>query len=305
MKKFLKIFFTGFLSVLLAAVIVLAANTFWYYPHYKDNKSVAQINAENTESIKMMSYNLRCISPTDFGKKSWFYRADLIVDDIENEKPGIIGFQEATKWHYSYLQETFPQYDSVITYRDEAFNSEGCPIFYNKSLYTLVDKGSFWLSETPEEPSFGWDAACRRTATWALMKDKRNGKQFYFVNTHLDHKGVEARKNGLKMVLDRIATMNPDGYPMVLTGDFNVTPDDECLVDLDKRMESARKIATVTDTKSSFNGWGKFTPEDSYLIDYIYVSGFKAVPEFRTVTETYAGKPYISDHYPIVSVLEY
>ena len=107
------------------------------------------------------------------------------------------------------------------------------------------------------------------------------------------------------MVLDRIAAMNPDGYPMVLTGDFNVTPDDECLVDLDKRMESARKIATVTDTKSSFNGWGKFTPEDSYLIDYIYVSGFKAVPEFRTVTETYAGKPYISDHYPIVSVLEY
>ena len=102
-----------------------------------------------------------------------------------------------------------------------------------------------------------------------------------------------------------IAAMNPDGYPMVLTGDFNVTPDDECLVDLDKRMDSARKIAKVTDTKSSFNGWGKFTSEDSYLIDYIYVSGFKAVPQFRTITETFAGKPYISDHYPIMSVLEY
>ena len=96
MKKVIKGILISLLSVLLAAVIVLAANTFWYYPHYKENKGVAQINAENTESINMMSYNLRCISPTDFGKKSWFYRADLIINDIENEKPGIIGFQEAT-----------------------------------------------------------------------------------------------------------------------------------------------------------------------------------------------------------------
>jgi endonuclease/exonuclease/phosphatase family metal-dependent hydrolase len=178
-------------------------------------------------------------------------------------------------------------------------------IFWNTEVIEMIEWGTYWLSETPDEPSYGWDAACRRTATWALMKDRRNGKHFYFVNTHLDHKGVEARKNGLQMVLNRIAGMNPEGYPMVLTGDFNVTPDDECLVDLDKRMDSARKIAKVTDTKSSFNGWGKFTPEDSYLIDYIYVSGFKAVPQFRTITETFAGKPYISDHYPIMSVLEY
>ena len=132
MKKVLKGILVSLLSAVLAVIIVLTANTFWFYPHYKENKQVVSVDAKNTTNIKMMSYNLRCISPTDFGKKSWFYRADLIVDDIENEKPGIIGFQEATKWHYSYLQETFPEYDSVITYRDEAFNSEGCPIFYNK-----------------------------------------------------------------------------------------------------------------------------------------------------------------------------
>ena len=89
----------------------------------------------------------------------------------------------------------------------------------------------------------GWDAACYRTATWALMKDKRNGRNFYFVNTHLDHVGVVARKNGLQLVVDRIAAMNPEGYPMVLTGDFNMTPDDPALADLDKQMTSTRAMA--------------------------------------------------------------
>lgn len=169
----------------------------------------------------------------------------------------------------------------------------------------MLEWGTYWLSETPDVPSYGWDAACRRTATWTLMKDKRNGKKFFFVNTHLDHKGVEARKKGLQLVVDKIAAMNPDGYPMVLTGDFNVTPDDECLVELDKQMESARKIAKVTDNYTTYNGWGRNAPEKEYVIDYIYVSGFSAVPEFRTDIQPYAGVQFISDHYPIISVLKY
>ena len=88
--------------------------------------------------------------------------------------------------------------------------------------------------ETPDVPSFGWDADCRRTVTWALMNDRRNGRSFYFVHTHLDHVGRLAQKNGLQLILDRIADINPEGYPMVLTGDFNVFPDDDCLVELDK-----------------------------------------------------------------------
>ena len=110
-------------------------------------------------------------------------------------------------------------------------------------MFDLKSAETFWLSETPEKPSMGWDAACFRTATWALMKDKKTGKKFYFVNTHLDHKGKEAQKNGLKLIVDRIAQINPDGYPMVLTGDFNITPDNKALTDLDAKMQSARKIA--------------------------------------------------------------
>ena len=167
----------------------------------------------------------------------------------------------------------------------------------------MIKSGTFWLSETPEKPSMGWDAACYRTATWALMKDKKTGKKFYFVNTHLDHVGREAQKNGLKLIVDRIASINPEGYPMVLTGDFNITPDNPGLVDLDKIMTSTRKIAKKTDNKGTFNGWR--TDREGGVIDYIYMSGFSSVPVYETIVKKYADKPFISDHYPIMSVLEF
>jgi endonuclease/exonuclease/phosphatase family metal-dependent hydrolase len=165
----------------------------------------------------------------------------------------------------------------------------------------MIKWGTFWLSETPEKPSMGWDAACKRTATWALMKDKKTGKQFYFVNTHLDHRGAEARRKGLELIVARIAEINPKGYPMVLTGDFNVKPDDEALKELDTKMQSARKIAPRTDNNPTFNNWGKIKPDK--VIDYIYVSGFSACPEYHTITEKYGTWKYISDHYPIYAKL--
>jgi endonuclease/exonuclease/phosphatase family metal-dependent hydrolase len=225
---------------------------------------------------------------------------------LEDVKPDVFGVQEALPHQVADVTEQAPNYKKVGVGRDDGVaKGEFMSIFWNVETMEMLEWGTYWLSETPDVPSYGWDAACRRTATWALMKDKRNGKKFYFVNTHLDHRGVLARKNGLQLVVDNIAAMNPEGYPMVLTGDFNVLPDDECLVDLDKQMQSARKIAKVTDNLSTFNGWGNKKPEDEYVIDYIYVSGFKSVPEYRTNMQQYAEKPYISDHYPIVSVLEY
>lgn len=116
---------------------------------------------------------------------------------------------------------------------------------------------------------------------------------------------MEARKNGLQLLVDKIAAMNPDSYPMVLTGDFNMHPGDASLSDLDKQMSSARKVAEKTDNIDTYNGWGSGSTDGSHVIDYIYVSGFKSVVEYRTVTDPYAGITYVSDHYPIISILEY
>ena len=300
MKKIIKTVLISLLCLFLAAVIVLVGNTFLFYPYYNDNKQAVEIQVENNGQIKMMSYNLRCISPTDWGKKAWFYRADLVVDDIENEKPGIIGFQESTKWHYKYLVDTLKGYDSVIEYRDEAFNSEGCPIFYNTSLYELVDKGSFWLSETPEVMSKSWGAQYNRVCSYVILTDKASGEDFVVFNTHLSHVSDEARINGIKVVLDKIAEFG--SLPSVIMGDFNALEGSVTYNSVTENFLDAKKVAEKTSDSHTYQNWGN--PEKFQRIDYFMVSktGFK-INSYDVLSGVHDGV-YSSDHCPIVLEVE-
>lgn len=300
MKKIIKTVLISLLCLVLAAVIVLVGNTFLFYPYYNDNKQAVEIQVENNSQIKMMSYNLRCISPTDWGKKAWFYRANLVIDDIENEKPGIIGFQESTKWHYKYLVDTLKGYDSVIEYRDEAFNSEGCPIFYNTSLYELVDKGSFWLSETPEVMSKSWGAQYNRVCSYVILTDKASGEDFVVFNTHLSHVSDEARINGIKVVLDKIAEFG--SLPAVIMGDFNALEGSVTYNSVTENFLDTKKVAEKTSDSHTYQNWGN--PEKFQRIDYFMVSktGFK-INSYDVLSGVHDGV-YSSDHCPIVLEVE-
>ncbi|MBP3560284.1 MAG: endonuclease/exonuclease/phosphatase family protein [Clostridia bacterium] len=300
MKKIIKTVLISLLCLVLAAVIVLVGNTFLFYPYYNNNKQAVEIQVENNGQIKMMSYNLRCISPTDWGKKAWFYRANLVIDDIENEKPGIIGFQESTKWHYKYLVDTLKGYDSVIEYRDEAFNSEGCPIFYNTSLYELVDKGSFWLSETPEVMSKSWGAQYNRVCSYVILTDKASGEDFVVFNTHLSHVSDEARINGIKVVLDKIAEFG--SLPSVIMGDFNALEGSVTYNSVTENFLDAKKVAEKTSDSHTYQNWGN--PEKFQRIDYFMVSktGFK-INSYDVLSAVHDGV-YSSDHCPIVLEVE-
>lgn len=253
---------------------------------------------EGSENLKVMSYNIRLGSGKD-GTNSWALRYTATEEMLKDQKPDVFGVQEALDYQVHYIEDMCG-YESVGVGREDGKKEgEHMSIFWNKKTVSMLKWGTFWLSETPQKPSKGWDAACFRTATWALMKDKKTGKKFYFVNTHLDHEGKEARKNGLKLIVEKIAEMNPEGLPMVLTGDFNIEPSNPALADLDARMQSTRKIAQKTDDLTTYNGWGK----SSMMIDYIYVSGFSSCPEYQTVTKRYADRKFISDHYPICATL--
>lgn len=247
-----------------------------------------------TEGLKVMSYNIRLGSAND-GTNQWALRASATQEMLEDQAPDVFGVQEALDYQVRFIEEMCG-YEYVGVGRENGKKEgEHMAIFWNKKKVSMLKWGTFWLSETPEEPSMGWDAACKRTATWALMKDKKTGRKFYFINTHLDHEGKEAQKNGLKLIVDRLAEINPDGLPMVLTGDFNITPDNKALTDLDAMMQSARKIAEKTDSHDTYNGWGR----GKGVIDYIYVSGFSSCPEFQTVVKRYKDRKFISDHYPV------
>lgn len=265
--------------------------------------------------IKVMSYNVRMGIAED-GKNSWENRKAATPAMIKDVAPDIFGVQEAFDFQLAYITDNCPDYKCIGVGREDGVSKgEHMSIFYNTNTIELVEWGTYWLSETPDKVSKGWDAACYRTATWSLLKEKATGRKFFYVNTHLDHKGVVARKEGLALLHRRISEMNPDNLPMILTGDFNVLPDDPGLVDLDKLMKSARFSAVDADKFGSFNGWGKNGKSKGapdlkkdnldYLlpIDYIYYAGFDVCTEFRVVTKSYAGKPYISDHYPVVAYL--
>ena len=263
--------------------------------------SDAKKKPDQPYELKVMSYNIRLGSGKD-GTNAWMYRYPATAMMIDDQRPDVFGVQEALDYQVNYIDEYCRDYDCVGVGRDDGRKKgEHMSIFWNKKTVKLLKWGTFWLSETPENPSIGWDAACFRTATWALMKDKRTGRQFYFVNTHLDHVGVEARRNGLKLIVDKIAEINPEGHPMVLAGDFNIKPDNAALNELDTKMQSARKIAEKTDNHNTYNAWGKAKKDE--VIDYIYVSGFSACPEYQTVTRKYDERSFISDHFPIFARL--
>ncbi|MBD9293923.1 MAG: endonuclease/exonuclease/phosphatase family protein [Bacteroidales bacterium] len=259
----------------------------------------ARAAGDTPDEITVISYNIRMGEAKD-GTNSWEYRYPASALMIDDQKPDVFGLQEAFDYQVKYMDEYCQGYKCVGVGREDGkHKGEHMSIFYNTKTVQLLKWGTYWLSETPDKPSKGWDAACVRTATWTLMKDKKNGKKFYYVNTHLDHVGREAQRKGLELIVNKIKEMNKEGYPMILTGDFNVEPTDSVLDGLNSMMTSARESAVKTDKDYTYNGWGK----SKATIDYIYYSGFSAAPVFEVVRKPYMERTFISDHFPVKAVL--
>lgn len=290
MKNVWKRILVGVLGLILAALVVF----FWHFPGYMLRKVPIAVPAESEETT-IMSCNVRCLTPLDLGKRSWYYRADRMLKDIGVVAPGIIGFQEVTSWQYDYLVECLPDFDSVITYRDESIIAEGCPIFYHTGLYSLIDKGSFWLSETPGVMSKDWGAAHYRICSYAILEDKA-GSQFVVFNTHLDHVSDEARIKGIQVVLDKIEAFG--GLPAVIMGDLNAEENSETYAAVTEHFLDVRYAAEQTVDSHTYQGWGE--AETFRRIDYFMISktGF-SVLEYSVCSAVQDGV-YYSDHCPIV-----
>ena len=286
----------AFLALILAIGLICCCPSFGYLPGYLIKKRPVTIMPADNGEIRIMSCNVRYLVLRDFGKKSWFYRADKLLADVAAQKPGVIGFQEVTKWQYQYLVDTLPGYDSVITYRDDGKRSEGCPVFYNTALYTLVDKGSFWLSETPEVMSKDWGAGCYRVCSYVILTDRASGKNFVVFNTHLDHASDEARINGIRVVLDKITQFG--GLSAVIMGDFNAEEGSATYNSVTENFLDARYEAEKTTGVGTFHAWGQI--EGGWRIDYFMISrtGFRVLR--YDVVDTVRDGVYASDHHPIV-----
>ncbi len=251
--------------------------------------------------IKVISFNVRT-SALDTGTgHAWYNRKEACRALLKKENPTVFGVQEATPTQMSYFEaNTGYTAIGVGRYNDGRNDDETTGIFYNEDRVTLEDWGVFWLSETPGEVSKGWDANDNRTATWALFTHKFTGKKVFFINTHLDNIGVEARKNSITLIVDKLAELNPGGYTTILTADFNSSTDDVIFDPLKAALLDARGTAIVTDGGNTYNNWGN----GGSVIDHIFYSGL-TIKKFSVIRDVYLNVTYCSDHWPISALFQF
>ena len=255
--------------------------------------------------ISVISFNIRVDNAAD-GTNVWRNRRDAVVTMIERERPMLLGLQEAQPHQITYLSEHCPDYawyglgrdtGKVPPATDSYAAEETMAIFWRTAELELLDKGTFWLSETPDQVSKGWDASYRRTCTWAGFRHKKSGQTGYFFNTHLDNDGKVAREESIKLLVSRMKTINSKRRVSFLTADFNSNVTDACFAPLHVYMRDARANAAVSDDYPSWNGYGASTGR----LDHVFFSGDNCTArEFRTLRGDY-GVPYISDHYPVAA----
>ena len=254
-----------------------------------------------------MSYNIRYSGASkDTGDRAWEVRRPATLAMIADIKPDVFGVQEAKADQVQYLKENCQGYDLVgVGRKDGISGGEHMLVCWNTSTVEKLDWGTFWLSDTPDEPSYTWGTETPRSTTWAKMKHLKTGRTFFFICTHLHHKfnDQDPQKKSLALIISKMAELNPEGLPVILTGDFNINPDHYALEDLDKVMRSARTYSIYeTDHNITFNDWSE-TPETYEIIDYVYYKGMAGSLRFKRITKPYEGFQFISDHYPVVAEL--
>jgi endonuclease/exonuclease/phosphatase family metal-dependent hydrolase len=251
------------------------------------------------DELKIISFNIRYNSWNNIdGKNGWPYRKDAVVKMILDERPAAIGLQEALSDQLQYLDSNLSGYRRIGVGRDDGKEAgEFMAIYYDTTRLELSASTTRWLSETPGEPSIGWDAACRRTVTFARFNDRQSGEEFVYLNTHLDHVGMTARAKSAEYIAGIVAKCN--SLPVILGGDMNSTIDDTIFNALyNVGLKPARKLTDNSSTAITYNAYGN---EEGKVIDHFFVRDVR-VEQFRTLDGDY-GVPYISDHYPIEMVI--
>ena len=257
--------------------------------------------------IKIMSFNIRTSGMDKDTPNHWDNRKEACLALIKDQMPDIMGVQEATftnQWLWLKDKLKSAGYDGYGLNRQTGKESGSgeCPgILWNKNVIEKIEVGTFWLSETPDTPSKGWDANYYRTATWGLFKHIATGQIFVMVNTHLDHESTTAQVEGMKLIEQKLLEYEWD-YPLYLTGDFNVISTDKALDGVREFMRNARTYATVRDSNPTVNGFGNSSSRKQ--IDHIYYSDYLKAVEYYTIMDAYNGVTYVSDHYPIYAIIK-
>ena len=267
--------------------------------------AVAFTACGSATSLSVMTFNMRYDNPED-GQNNWRFRRERIAGVIKAQEVDVLGTQELLSNQFNDLSGLLTGYQGVGVGRlDGAESGEYCAVFFRKDRFTLLDSGTFWLSETPAAVgSLGWDGACERIATWVVLRD-RDGRELFFIDTHLDHVGQVARDEGVSLLMKRIETLS-GGRPVILTGDFNSEPGSSVVAHVQKDgvLRDAKAIAAQrSGTDWSFSDFGQIPEAERPLLDYIFVSGDIEAVRYEVLPDIFDGG-YVSDHAPVMAVVK-
>ena len=262
--------------------------------------------AEGTAKFNVATYNIRQLNGDDDKEgNGWERRCPYVADLIKFHDFNIFGTQEGFKSQLEDLKAALPGYDYIgVAREDGKEEGEHSAIFYDTNMFELLDHGDFWLSETPDKPGLGWDAACVRICSWGKFRHKETGKVFQFYNLHLDHVGRKARVESVKLV-QKIMKEKGLNLPTFLTGDFNVDQHDTLygvLGESDFLNDSFKKSDFVYALNCTWNDYKTDGYSDS-RIDHIFVTDDVKVKRYGILTDTYRtsraedeAKGYVKSH---------
>ena len=260
------------------------------------------------EAIKVMTFNIRYDNPRD-SINAWPNRAFQVYEFIRNEKPDLLGMQEVLLRQYVILDSALTDYTSVGVGRDDgAKGGEMNPVFFRKDRFDMIRTITFWLSATPDIPgSKGWGASLPRIVTWMELADKITHEHFFFFNTHFAHDSDSARIMSSKILLAEVARIS-DGFPFIITGDFNMLPSSTGYSILTGPAESIPALKdsyTISEKKPwgpayTFNGFSD--KQGTGRIDYIFIKNGLRALEHRTLIKKERGI-FISDHWPVEATI--
>lgn len=225
-------------------------------------------------------------------------RVKRFAEYMNTVRPDSLGTQEMNGDWMEKLEQLMPDYDSYGVRRggdDSEKKSEMNSVFWLRDKYDCVDKGTFWLSETPDKESRYNGAGCNRVCTYVVLRDRESGRQYIHMNTHLDNASDEARVFGAGVITQRIAQLREQypGVPIVLSGDFNDYIDGPACSVISQVLS-----ANPADV-NTYHDWGKYS--NGQPIDFIFTDA--KASGCIVLNDTSNG--FISDHYGIYETISF
>jgi endonuclease/exonuclease/phosphatase family metal-dependent hydrolase len=258
------------------------------------------------QSLTVATFNLRFANPQDTGNL-WVNRVPIVTALIRFHDFDIMGTQEGLPNQLEDMTNALPEYQRYGVGRDDGQDKgEHSAIFFKKNKFKLLSKGDFWLSQTPDKPSLGWDATCcNRICSWVYLQDIRSGKKLYVFNAHYDHQGKIAREESSKLILLKIKAI-AGKEAVVLTGDFNGGHDSswyQQVANSGLLKDTYNQAKNPYATTGSFNSFGQNLNSDE-IIDHIFTSAAFRTERWGILTDSYHGK-YPSDHFPVMAKIAF